>query len=402
MVLVCVDWTKVWIALKNAAMATPARIRPVVFRTPVTVRPSTYAAPTAAAAPAKPAAAPAAGWSTEPFETAALREANGQAQLRLAATRYRDLEVSQGRIAVALANGVLKISAEKIALGQGTIDGAATLDASGATPKLDYQASASGVEARPLLKTFAGSDRLSGTIQFETNGKAAGRNQKEMVEALNGAGQFKILDGAIHGVNLAAMLRQAGSVGLKGSEAEKTDFAELSGTWTIKDGVLENRDLKMLAPLVRLAGSGTVPLPPQTVDYTVEAKLVATVEGQGGKDALSGLPIPIKVTGSWSDPHYNVDWNSVFTEMAKDPERLKNLPANLGNAAKSLGVVLPSAGAGGTGGLGDIMKGIPGVSGGSAAPASPAPGAQSPPPAAPQQQPTKPSLPPLPKGLFGQ
>src|SRR5438309_5327195 len=42
-------------ALKKAAMATPARISPVVFLNPVTVRPNAYAPATARAAPTKPA-----------------------------------------------------------------------------------------------------------------------------------------------------------------------------------------------------------------------------------------------------------------------------------------------------------------------------------------------------------
>ncbi len=313
----------------------------------------------AAAAPAKGAKPQASGWSTEPFDLAALGDANGQARIGIADTHYRELEVTQGQVTATLNNRVLKLAVEKLAVGKGTVNSGATLDASGTGAKLDYQATIADMQAEPLLKTFADTDRLSGTIAFETNGKGSGGNQKELIESLNGAGQFKILDGAINGINLAATLRQAGSLGMQSSQAQKTDFAELSGTYTIKDGVVENHDMKMLAPLVRLTGSGTVPLPPQTVDYAVEAKLVATTAGQGGEDALAGLPIPIKITGSWSDPNYQVDWNSVFNEMAKDPARLKNLPANLDKAAKSFGVIMPSAG--GTGGTGAILNAVPGL-----------------------------------------
>ena len=55
MLLVCACWTYVWTALKNAAIATPAKIRPVVLRSPVTVWPRAYAPATASPAPAKPA-----------------------------------------------------------------------------------------------------------------------------------------------------------------------------------------------------------------------------------------------------------------------------------------------------------------------------------------------------------
>jgi AsmA protein len=353
--------------------------------------------PPAEKSTAKPAAQPAAqptGWSTEPFDVAVLHKATGKAEISLAQIHYREFDITKGDITIALAKGVLTVSTDKIALAQGTIDSGATLDGSGTALALDYHASVSGVQARPLLQTFAGSDRLGGTIAFETKGKGAGKNEKELIGTLNGTGQFKVTDGAIYGINLAQTLRQVGSLGTASSQTEKTDFAELSGTYTIKDGVIDNRDLKMLAPLFRLTGAGTIPMPPKTVEYAVEAKLVATAEGQGGKDALAGVPIPIKITGTWSNPAYTIEWANVFRDMASDPERLKNMPANLGNAAKQFGVTLPAQG--GTGGgasTGDILKQIPGAQPPPSGPAAPSGGAQTQPPQKPVLQ--------LPKTLFG-
>ncbi|HYB10488.1 MAG TPA: AsmA family protein [Alphaproteobacteria bacterium] len=355
------------------------------------------------AAPAAPGAAPSAqqpsGWSTEPLDLSALHNANGQVLVQLAGIGYRDLSISQGQIKSTLKDGVLKLTVEKLALAQGTITSDATLDGSGPAAKLDYQATVNNVQALPLLKTFADTSRLSGTMNFQTNGKASGKSEKELVETLNGAGQFKITDGAIHGINLAATLRQAGTLGLSNSANEKTDFAELSGTFTIKDGVVDNRDMQMLAPVIRLTGAGTVPMPPQTVDYAVEAKLVGTLQGQGGAQSLDGLPIPIKITGSWNNPNYQVDWKSVFTEMAKDPSRMKNLPANLQGAAKGFGVNVPGAAAGGA--TGGILNSIPGLApppsstGGSTAQPSGQPAQPS------GQQPSNSPVQNVIKGLFG-
>src|SRR3546814_2753981 len=84
-------------------------------------------------------------------------------------------------------------------------------------------------------------------------------------------------------------------------EAATTDFAELSGTFTIDKGIVSNKDLSLVAPLVRMTGEGQIPLPPRTVDYVVKPKLVGTIEGQGGASDLSGVTVPIKVSGPWSD-----------------------------------------------------------------------------------------------------
>jgi AsmA protein len=359
-------------------------------------------APTPAQPAAKPVPSPAsqpreqppAGWSTEPFDLAALGEANGKAEITLAAVRYRGLDITKGALNLALAERALKLTAEKLALAQGTIDSTTTLDASGGGARLDHHVAIAGVQARPLLKAFAGSDRIGGTIEFETTVKGSGRNQKELISSLDGTGHFKVTDGAIYGVNLAAALRQAGSLSLGGAQTEKTDFAELSGSYTIKSGIIDNRDMKMLAPVLRLSGSGTVPMPPQTVDYEVEAKLVPSLEGQGGRDALAGVPIPIRITGPWSNPSYQPDWSSVFQTMAKDPERLKNLPGDLGKAAKEFGVPLPGTGGAGTGLPADITKKIPSLPS-----ASPPSDQNAAPPGAEKKSPNLPFE--LPKKLLG-
>src|SRR3546814_12145288 len=99
------------------------------------------------------------------------------------------------------------------------------------------------------------------------------------------------------------MLRNISTAAIDQSfdEAATTDFAELSGTFTIDKGIVTNKDLSLVAPLVRMTGEGQIPLPPRTVDYVVKPKLVGSIEGQGGASELAGVTVPIKVSGPWSD-----------------------------------------------------------------------------------------------------
>ncbi|MGQ4808334.1 hypothetical protein NKDENANG_01716 [Candidatus Entotheonellaceae bacterium PAL068K] len=283
------------------------------------------------------------GWSEAPLDLTSLSQVGADLHIRIDSLRYRDLTVQPGRIKAVLKNGVLQAALEEFHVAGGTLASTVTLDASGQAASLDYQLDIAGLEARPLLRTLAGHDRLSGTTAFQAKGSATGRNQKELIHSLHGDGQFTFLNGAIHGINLAATLRKARSLGFdkQAGEAVKTDFAELSGSFVIKDGVVENRDLKMLAPLVRLSAGGLVSLPQRSVDYDMAAKLVATLKGQGGKDALAGMTIPIIVKGPWENISYTVDWQKVFGDIAANPERLQNLPQTLRDASQGFGVNLP-------------------------------------------------------------
>ncbi len=391
--------------------------------------------------PSAAAKAPAAqeGWSEEPIDASALRQAMGGISVTTGEVLYRNLQIQKAVADVKLDGGVLNVTVNELLLSPGRMTAAAVLDGSGKDVGLSYNADISGVESKPFLNSFAGIDWLSGKLNLQTKGVARGINQKQIVSSLNGDGAVEFLDGAIEGFDLPGTLRKAGQLGMaaKDEERPKTDFTELSGTFTVTDGLVQNRDLKMLSPLVRLSGAGDVPLPPRTVDYTLEAKLVASLEGQGGQEALAGIPIPVHVHGPWSGLAYDIDWASVFTKAALDPSRVANMPADMKDAAKNLGVALPGlggeAGTEGLGGaVGGALEGVLGgkktdgetesgadqgvpvlknlLGGGAQQPAAPAPAPEEPAPStkvvpiepapAPQEEETKPKVQDLLKKLF--
>jgi AsmA protein len=394
--------------------------------------------------PSEAEAAPAAedggakGWSEEPIDVSPLRGYEGQAHVTLANVLYREVEVQSAAITVALSGGVLKADVTKVQFSPGDLTASAVMDGSGDAAGIDYQVALQGVESEPFLKSFADTDVLSGKLNFQTKGTARGANQKQIVESLNGDGNFAFLDGAIEGFDLAGTLRNLGQLGMASDgSTSKTSFTELSGSYTITDGLLQNNDLKMLAPLVRVSGAGQADMPPQTLDYNVEAVLVASIEGQGSTDALAGLPIPVHVYGPWDNLVYDPDYATMLSAAALDPERLANLPADIAGQAANFGVNLPGLGGtegteggllegvlggttGGTessgesGGLGGILGGaVGGILGGSgteepAAEEGPAPTVEGPTPTvegpAPTQQEEEPSIVPdagkLLKGLF--
>ena len=278
------------------------------------------------------------GWSEEPIDASGLGQAEGQLVVNLAKVHYRDVQIQKAAATVVLQGGIMTADLTEMQLSPGQVNARVVLDGSGQGVGLSYHANLADVEAKPILMTFADFDRLSGKLTFQTQGKAQGGSQKEIVSNLNGDGALSFLDGAIEGIDLAGTLRNVGKLGLdSGGERPKTDFTELSGSFTITNGLLNNPDLKMLAPLVRLKGAGDVPLPPRTVDYKLEATLVASLEGQGGGDALAGLPIPVHIFGPWDAVDYQVDYASMLNAAAADPERLKNLPADLAGKAGDLG-----------------------------------------------------------------
>jgi AsmA protein len=206
----------------------------------------------------------------------------------------------------------------------GTYAGNITVDARGKRLRTSVDENLAGVLAGPLLKDLQGHDRITGKANVNIAMKTAGETADEVKKTLNGSADFAFTDGAVNGVNVARMIRDA-YARIKGTklppeEAEqKTDFSELRGSVRVSNGIATNNDFTMSTPLLRINGKGTANLPAETVDYRVKATLVKTLKGQGGEDLddLVGIPIPIHVTGNAADPKYALDTEALAEALAK-------------------------------------------------------------------------------------
>jgi len=124
-------------------------------------------------------------------------------------------------------------------------------------------------------------------------------------------------------VNIAESIRKAKAT-LKGeplpanNEPVKTDFSSLAGSFKATNGVINNQDLALMSPLLRINGAGTADIVKEVIDYGLKVSIVETSTGQAGKDLadLKGVTIPVKITGSFSDPKPTVDLASIAKEKA--------------------------------------------------------------------------------------
>ncbi len=111
---------------------------------------------------------------------------------------------------------------------------------------------------------------------------------------------------------------------------EKTDFSSLTGSFTIKNGVLSNQDLELVGPLVRAKGSGTVDIGKRTIAYRLEPKIVASLQGQGGSKDMEGLTLPFQIQGSWDRMQFLPEFDKILQDPNKTLQQLQNLGGGLG------------------------------------------------------------------------
>ena len=324
-----------------------------------------YLPPAKEAPPATPGAATGAAGEL-PNET--LRALDVAGKLTAGTVKVSKLTVTDVSASLKAKDGLIRLSPVAARLYQGTYAGNIVLDARKSTPALSLDEKLAGVQAEPLLKDLQGEAPITGTANVSAKLKSQGTTPESVKKTLNGKVAFKFLDGAVNGVNIGKMIRDArntlqGKGGSGGDEPARTDFAEITGTATIKNGLVSNQDLNAKSPLLRVQGKGTASLPEESIDYRVTATLVATSQGQGGKDLgdLAGVPIPVHVTGTFARPEYGLDTQALAQALAKSKAKelvgarkakvTEKIQKSIGDkAGKLLG--------GDKGGAGGLLKGL--------------------------------------------
>lgn len=273
------------------------------------------------------------GWSTAPIDLSGLKAVDADFSLAAQQILFQQIKIGESALALKLAGGVLTATLGKLDLYQGSGAGALTLNGAGATPQLNANFKLAGLAAEPFLTDAADFKRLQGATAVDIAVSASGRSQRDMVSALNGNGSIKFTDGKIKGINLAQLARTALSAATSGWQSggtQDTDFSEMGGTFTISNGVLANNDLRLLSPLIRVNGAGTVNMPQKTLNYRVEPKLAASLEGQGGQADVKGIEVPVLITGSWSNPRFAPDLASMIQNRDNIESTIKSIKEDKG------------------------------------------------------------------------
>lgn len=281
---------------------------------------------------ANPGTAGGAGWNREPIDFSLLGLFDAEAKLQVARLIYKDVKIGQSLLSGTLKNQVIKASFDDVQLYEGRGKGFVTVDATGDTVNVGANIAVDRVSALPFLKDLADMEWLSGAGKATMALSATGKSQAELVQSLNGKSDFAFANGAIVGFNIPGAVRglsQGKLSGLKKNPAEKTDFSEFAASFAIQNGVAQNQDLRLVSPLLRVGGTGSVNLPARVLDYVVKPKLVANLEGQGGDADTSGLEVPVRIHGPWEKPSYEPDLKGLLAEPNKTVETVKEIGKQL-------------------------------------------------------------------------
>ncbi|WP_299495278.1 AsmA family protein [uncultured Shewanella sp.] len=257
-------------------------------------------------------------------DLSALKKVNVNAEVTIKSVKMNNLKSTNWNMKAQLQNGILNMRSLTADLYKGQLVASASLDAQQAIPRYSFKKSITGVEIRPLLQDAADVGLLAGLTNLSIEGKGSSFIPDNIKQNLIASGKFEVVDGALYGINIPQMLRQAqakltGANVTAGNEEKKTDFTRLTGSFNIAKGVVSNDDLIMASPLIRINGQGSVNIVTQALDYQLLTKVVGSLEGQGGQgsNTLKGIDIPLKITGTVSAPKFALDTDALLKGKVK-------------------------------------------------------------------------------------
>ncbi len=242
------------------------------------------------------------------------------------------------------ADGLIALSPLSADIYQGQYQGNISLNAQSDTLKLSLNETLKNVQLGPLLASLYGNNIISGTADAEIKLTAHGITAQQIKRTLNGHGQFSLKNGRLAGISIVDAIAKEKNPESRATTPSNTqigtDFASLAGSLVITDGIVHNQNLQLLSPLLRVDGDGVINLPEENMHYSLNA--IVDTERQISKklSGLSGLNIPVVISGSFDNPKVRVDLASLVEQNAKTQAKKRINDTLRGKLGDDLGTLL--------------------------------------------------------------
>ncbi len=252
-----------------------------------------------------------------------LRELNVKGKFSIGKMKASNLKSEAIKMSVSANRGLIRVYPASAKMYQGSYSGDVSLDVRGKDLVVSMNEKLSGIQAAPLFQDLADMKWIDGKGDLTAKLSGRGNTMTAIRSSLSGNIGFSFLDGKIKGVNIPYKIRQAYNLvkGLPAPAAEpnETPFTSITATAVVKNGIVDNRDMKMDTPLLVINGDGRVDLGKEHMDYQVKATVNENLADTVGEamTKLKGRTIPVRIQGPFSKLKYKVSMDEVLKEQVK-------------------------------------------------------------------------------------
>jgi AsmA protein len=279
-----------------------------------------------------------------PIPVEALRALNARGQIQVGEAVFSGVQFTKLRLGINARDGKVRLNPSEASMYGGQYRGDIGIDATGPSARVSLDEHISSIDFAPLFKDFFKTNRVSGKGTANIKVTGTGKTTDDIVNTLDGLIDFNVANGALEGTDLWYEIRRARALIKQqpvpsASATPRTPFSALQGTASVKSGVLTNNDLQVATQYLKIGGQGSIDLPKNTLDYRLIATVLkfpgeaaiaatanATTPATANEQDLVEAQIPVKISGTLSDPKVRPDLEGYLKGMAKqrlDQEREK-------------------------------------------------------------------------------
>jgi AsmA protein len=207
-------------------------------------------------------------------------------------------------------NGLFRVKPLTLNLYQGDLAVNGTLNLQSDTPRTELALQMKDVQAGPLLKDMMDADYLTGAARAKVQLRMAGMDAEALKPTLNGEGNVVFSEGSVKGLDLLGMVRNVAAafgLGAAGKSRSQTDFTELKAPFTLEKGVFKTAATTLQSPLLQVQAAGQADLVRETLDFRIDPRFVAPLQGQADTAAPAGVTVPVLVSGTFDRPSFQPD-----------------------------------------------------------------------------------------------
>jgi AsmA protein len=248
-------------------------------------------------------------------------EANGT--LALGSLQLALLHFSGVQLTVSTHDRIMHVFPISARIDDGHYSGDITIDSRDPVPTLSLDEHLIGIDLGQLLNANPDSLRVSGRGSLNLKASGRGVGADAILQTLQGRFDASVADGALEGIDLgyefgrvSAFLDHDASSAVV--DTHRTPFNSFKLSAQIEGGVARTHDLLVESVVLKITGQGAVNLATQGLDLALLADT---------KQRLANTPllIPVKITGTVSDPKVHADLGKV-KDALKD--KLRSLFGN--------------------------------------------------------------------------
>jgi AsmA protein len=234
--------------------------------------------------------------------------------LTVASARFSRMDFTNLRVTVASKDSVTHLFPAEAQIDGGRYSGDMILDNRGAVPVLSINEHFTGVDMVRLLSNSAQKGRVSGRANLNLKGSARGTTVDTLLKTLSGHLDADLVEGAFEGIDVGYEIDRAQALidraRMPRDNTGHTTFDVFKTSAQIVNGIAETQDLTISSQALRVIGHGTANLATKAINFQLMASILKS-------PATSLVDIPLKVSGTYTDPAVKPDIDAVVKGQLK-------------------------------------------------------------------------------------